>query len=66
MIVRSPVKVIEQLEQFLDVRREINNDYFVMNQTRGFFCFREVYQDPRTAQLTTLQYRPETRHWMQF
>ena len=65
MIVQSPVKVVKKLERFLNVPTEINDDYFVMNRTRGFFCFRELNQDPRTAQLTTIQDRPETRNGMQ-
>ena len=40
-VVNNPVKLLFDLEKFLEVEHQIDDSYFVMNKTRGFFCFKD-------------------------
>ena len=56
----KPVKLLSELEEFLEVEPEINEDYFVMNNTKGYFCFKNLDTKPPT---TNIDLNSETRKW---
>ena len=55
-VVNSPVSVLRELETFLGIGHVINEDYLVFNETRGFYCMRDVTYDPR---MVLVNYNPK-------
>ncbi len=40
-LIDNPLGVTTQVEKFLDLQRKITEDNFVLNKTKGFYCFRK-------------------------